>query len=700
MSFGFFVRSPLHGGRSLTRPWCGWRLAVAVALGLTAATARMSVADDPPAAGAAIESAITVPDSTRAAATLGVALAAPASEPVADPRPLQPVRATAAPARPPSPPGDLTDVDAWVAYKRAAHRSALPDEARLFYRRGLNAARSGQREDAVRLVRGAGELDPEFVKPHLTLATWSLVRDPSQSLLQYAIALQQLRGSFLLQVDLVANAAFFGMHLWFVSLLLIALAILVLRQAELRHMWEERLSRFITPTSARLWAVPLLLLPFAAGLGLALPAVVLLGLLWPVLRSRERMVFTLFLMTLAVTPLAGQLLGRFAMPLHVDREPYYGVVQLQNASWTPAREAELTALAAAHPDNPVVQFGLGWSARQGGHLAVAEAAYRRARTLWPGDARILNDLANVLVELGRPNEAIALYKESIQRDPDQAAVHFNLAQVYTRQFDYHAATDEAARASALDFELVKGQQVLGTDDGVLPLVDQWLSPRVLWSMVLEGGRQDNEPALPAAWRGHVETAGWLFPAMALVCAIGSLIVGLLWQRSMPLRPCHNCGRVVCRRCSQRRRELALCPSCAAVAARAESPEFSNVLLGRERLAVDRSHRLARTALATLLPGYGLLAFHRVLRAAVIVASAVLLSAPWFGITPPFSFQTAGGGGAVDSPLVTLIGWATLYAASILGYIGESRRAAARRAALGSPVRSRPTQASPVTAKAA
>src|SRR5207249_4710659 len=67
-------------------------------------------------------------------------------------------------------PADLRDVNAWIAWKNSQQLSALPVEARLFYRRGLMARQSGQFPEALADVRGAIELDPAFMAPHAMLA--------------------------------------------------------------------------------------------------------------------------------------------------------------------------------------------------------------------------------------------------------------------------------------------------------------------------------------------------------------------------------------------------------------------------------------------------------------------------------------------------------------------------------------------------
>lgn len=601
-----------------------------------------------------------------------------------------------------SPPDDIGDLGAWLDYKRDTHRPALPDEARLFYRRGLLADRDGDHSRAVRFLRGAAELDPTFVTPHLTLASWALTRDPSQALLRYGVVLGLVRSSFLLQIEMVANVLFFTLHGLFLGLLVTSLMIVFLHQAELRHMWRERLAPGLASGTARAWAWIILLVPFAAGLGLALPAVVFMGMLWPQLRVRERTVFVAMLLALVAAPFSGQVLGRLAMPLREDRGPLYGISALPDEAWSPERQAAVARLAAEQPSNPFLQFGLGWMARQGGDLATAETAYRRALKLWPGDARVMNNLANVLVTRGQSAAAIDLYQAAMEADPENAAAPFNLSLIYTRQFEYRAASEAAARASALDFELVKNHQALGTADGVLPMADQWIAPATFWTTVLRpDDPKATEAAMPPAWHGRVETSSPVVGVVAVLLAIGGVVLGTRWQRAIPLRGCANCGRVVCRRCSQRRREQALCPTCAQQESQAESPEFARVLLARQRTRRERVRRVVRTTLAAAIPGYGLLAFQRVFRATAMIAGSVLLTAPWFGVVAPFSYHSWPGLGAgTVSPVVPVVGWFLIYFNSMLGYLEQAARAAEHAASLAAPVRSRPSAAGSVTAKAA
>lgn len=601
-----------------------------------------------------------------------------------------------------APPADLKDLRPWLDYKVRAHVASLPHEARLFYRQGLLARERGQRDDAMRLVRGAAELDPSFVAPHLTLASWSMTREPSQSLLQYATVLDLARQNFMLQLALAANALYLGLQALFLGLLAAAMILVAVHAQELRHPWEEWLSRHLMPESARWWSWGFVVLPYAAGFGPVLPTLVFLGLLWPMLKVRERIVFVCLLLAAVSGPWTTMALSRMASPLHEDRGALYGVPTIANVPWSQAAEDRLTRLAHEHPDNPYVAFGLAWMARRGGHLELAETSYRRVLALWPEHDVALNNLGNAVAMQGRPAEALALYQRATAANPDNAAAWFNASQLYTQRFEYKSATDALSRASALDFEMVKTYQSQGTDDGLLPLVDQWVAPRTFWlAMSSADTRGESQRALPPSWRGRIEATGWPFTVMALLAAGLGLFWGWKLAKRMPLRACSNCGRVLCRRCAQRRREVALCPACAGVESRAESPEFARVLLQQYRRKRERSADMVRTVFATLIPGFGLLCYQRVITPVFLLTLSAAMLSGAMRMAPPFSYEPRLLLGDERLPLpLTIAIWAFLYAVSLAGYIHQSSRRRAQAAMIAAPTRSRSVQATRLNPPAA
>src|SRR5262249_39739267 len=156
------------------------------------------------------------------------------------------------------------------AWKNAQQIDVLPVEARLFYRRGIIARQSGQDQEAFADLRGALELDPTFLEPHVALASWSLASDPAQALVHCAAVVDLLRHDFNVQLDFAANSLVLGLEALFAGLLFAGLFLVVHRRHELSHALHEELSRFISPLTARWWVPVILLLPFLVGAGLTL----------------------------------------------------------------------------------------------------------------------------------------------------------------------------------------------------------------------------------------------------------------------------------------------------------------------------------------------------------------------------------------------------------------------------------------------
>jgi tetratricopeptide (TPR) repeat protein len=644
---------------------------------------------------------------TRSVAAWGfavaIALAALASSVVAAPAPARPANAAGG-----TPPGDsaraamqaigapasLAELSPWLDYKVRAHLAALPQEARLFYRRGVLAREAGRHEEATRLVRGAAELDPGFVAPHMTLAAWYAADEPSLALLQLATVLNLARQNFMLQLALFANSLYLGLQALVLGLLGVAMLVVVVRQRELRHPWIEELSRRVNPETARWWSLAFMVLPYLAGFGPVLPTLFFLGILWPVLRLRERAVSVLLLAVAIMMPAIVGLLDRVATPLNENRAPLYGVPLYENEPHSPERQRQVEALAVAHPDNAFLQFGLAWTARRGGDLATAERAYRRALELDPRDDRAMNNLGNVMAMLQKPGRALELYQAAVEVNPRNAAAHFNASQIHTQRFDYAAASAAIERASALDFDLVKNHQSQGTTDGLLPLADQWIEPERFW--VATGRERIRGPvdrSVPPSWRHRVEAAGWPFSLAALLFAGLGLALGARLLRRAPLRACSNCGTIVCRRCAQRRREVALCPSCATVEGRAESPEFARVMLLQHRSQIARRQGLVRTITAALIPGYGLVSHQRVITPLILLSISAALLSSRLGMAPPFSYELrlATADSTLPMPLLAS-GWLVVYALSFLGFLARENQARAQAAMLAAPTRSRSIQA--------
>jgi tetratricopeptide (TPR) repeat protein len=587
---------------------------------------------------------------------------------------------------------ELRNVHDWIAWKRAKQIASLPDEARLFYRRGMLANKSGQHAEALENMRGAIELDPSFVQPHLTLAGWMFFSDPAQTLVHCAAVVERLRHDWNLQLDFAANAIALGFEALFAGLLFTGLILVVLRAGELTHGFEEMLGSHISRWSAKLWVLVLFAVPFLAGVGLTLPVLLLLGFLWTPLRARERALFVLLAAAAVLAPLASGTLSRFALALHTEGRPFYEVPMLEHAAWKPERQARLEEIASRDPGNGWAQFSLGWYSRRDGRYAEAERAFEAALAAWPEHSGVLTDLGNVVAMRGHADRALELYRRATQADPMNAAAHFNASQLLTRRFDYAAAQAELRLASAIDFELVKRYQTGSGANGVLPLADVWPGPRTFWRTLAREPVPGSMP-LPLALRGWRESSGWSFSAAAAFVITAGLLAGRWQHRRLPIRYCGNCGVVVCRRCAKRKREVAMCEACDRIRGGAETQEFSKVLLLQHQTRRRTASRYVRAAFATLVPGFGLVSMRHVFGPVVLLMVAWLLGRCALGYPLPFSVSGNFALPGSEFPGALLWGgFAFLYAWSLLAYVAVCNRERRREAEARAPVKSRVTQA--------
>ncbi len=584
-------------------------------------------------------------------------------------------------------PDNFRLLDPWLDYKRQARFPGLPAEARIFYRRGLLASQSKQQGEALRLVRGAVELDPTFLASRVTLLRWQMFADPSQALAQAAGIIDLVRRDFATQWSLAVNACFLAINAWMLAILLLAGLILVSRSAELLHAIQERLGRWSTPASSHTWAWILLAAPFVVGLGLTLPVVVSLGLLWPLLKPRERTLWVLLVLNVVGFPYAARTLDTLTLPMR-EESTLSAVLPLGNEPFTPERAADISRLAAAHPHDPFARFGEGWMDLWQADGAAAEASYRDVLKAWPDDDRALDNLGTALVLQGRRPEAIQSYEKAVNANPTNATAFFNLSQAYLAGFEFAAANKALAHASSLDFDRVREYRDRPASNGALNPVPDWISPARQWQAV---AREQGHAmvALPPSWQGHSETATPRFGWIVLIVGFLSLLLSGLLNKGLPLYHCVNCDRVVCRRCAERRRAQAMCANCARVARGAASNDFSRILLARERERSTRVLRGLKLSLALAMPGAGLVLFRRTWRA----LGLLLMTATVFTVLPGSFWPYAGRAriGMEDDPwcLGALVPLALIYGLSVWGYFGEQARIARREAELMKPMRSKP-----------
>jgi tetratricopeptide (TPR) repeat protein len=101
---------------------------------------------------------------------------------------------------------------------------------------------------------------------------------------------------------------------------------------------------------------------------------------------------------------------------------------LEDSDVVAARAAYLDALHA-HRDHLEARINLGRLLHLGGELKEAEKVYRQAKS---SSALLSFNLAILLEDLNREQEAIAAYREALARDPTMHDAHFNLSRLHEK----------------------------------------------------------------------------------------------------------------------------------------------------------------------------------------------------------------------------------------------------------------------------
>ncbi|HEY7740717.1 MAG TPA: sulfotransferase [Steroidobacteraceae bacterium] len=137
----------------------------------------------------------------------------------------------------------------------------------------------------------------------------------------------------------------------------------------------------------------------------------------------------------------------FARALALDPNRYDAAIELASRHSVTERHAEAFALLQRHEsalgNSPryLDMAGLAWSA-----IGLHERAWplhRRANELQPGVPRFLANLAACAVYLGRIDEAEAIYRQLLAREPSHQRNHYQLARLRTAHDDAHVLQMQA-----------------------------------------------------------------------------------------------------------------------------------------------------------------------------------------------------------------------------------------------------------------
>jgi len=429
---------------------------------------------------------------------------------------------------------------------------------------------------------------------------------------------------------------------------------------DLGHVFPGRTPEFAR--SAGLAAV--LLVPVALGegvLGLAL-GLLAIAVVYGSRGQRVAMALAIACVGLGAYPaarLAGTALA--ALPADPVARAAYGV---GHGLATPV---DLARLEAAADRDPLAARGLAIHARRVGQLGEADALYQRLLEEAPDDLAVLNNAANVRLDLGHMERALELYGRAVEIE-ESPVVLFNLAQAYGRAFQVEDLNRTLSHAQEVGGELVAELTTLQGTEAEGFVVDFPLAPEILWRRALRAGVGGEAAAglrTPFA-PGRLGES----PRTLAAAALGAVVLGTLVGWRVPRsRWCSRCGARMCPRCSASGAGGELCEACHRLFFQPEKTdrvrrlERVNELRAREQ----RMNRLA-VAVSVLLPGAAGLLARRPLRTLFGALCFALVAAAlvWRdGVTPdPLVAGAATAWAFLGVAVLAALGYVLVVASSL------------------------------------
>jgi tetratricopeptide (TPR) repeat protein len=112
-----------------------------------------------------------------------------------------------------------------------------------------------------------------------------------------------------------------------------------------------------------------------------------------------------------------------------------------------AAAAEYRMILDLDPNNGLVMNNLAFLlADEGTDLDMALAYAHRARQLFPNEPTVADTLGWVYLKMNRAEDAVAIFRDIVQKNPSRATYHYHLAAALDRKGDHSAALKELETA--------------------------------------------------------------------------------------------------------------------------------------------------------------------------------------------------------------------------------------------------------------
>lgn len=452
---------------------------------------------------------------------------------------------------------------------------------------------SGNSEPSVAQARAAIALAPDLPMARMALARALLLQEKSP------VAALRATWAALAAIPrhLEASVWFAGIGSYVLALALICgglLCLAVSASAVARHAAHD-LGDAVSGGMPAFASVALLaaivMLPMALGQGLVGAGLGLLGL--AALYGSMRQFWVLMLASAAVV------LGLYPVAQFSGAAlTAYSQDSVVEASYSAtegfATPVDRLRLEQGADSDPLAALALAVTERRSGNLEAADVHYQGILDNDSRNQAVLNNAANVRLNLGDVDLALDLYQLAAKVG-DSPRVLFNLSQAYGASFAVDDLVRTLASAQRLDGDVVAELTRLQGSDQKGFTIDLPVDRRMLWERAYHGSAASD---LAAEFRsgfapGLLGSRWWI----ALAAFVGvAIVASIAATRLRASHLCRRCGRRLCPRCDP---EFAGGETCEGCTRLFHQPETTDRSLRLARINMLR-HRDARLSLAVLL----------------------------------------------------------------------------------------------------
>ena len=334
-----------------------------------------------------------------------------------------------------------------------------------------------------------------------------------------------------------------------------------------------------------------------------------------------------------------------------------------SGSYDPAQIVALEQVAVANPGDAAYPFLLAGLYARGRYLAEADAHYRRTLEIDPGHYRAWNNLGNLYLTAGRPEEALKHYKSALAIRGEYMPALYNSYLARKELLELKEAEQSLAEAQRVDPDAMSALMSRSEVEGSGEPIDASIEREEIFARIV--GARGGTGQVFASLLSLPSIMATLF----LLAALGLSVMAGARQANR----CVRCGEPFCHRCKVGDRVPDYCSPCQHIATAKEGLSPS---IRREKITQSERFRAAQIRLGRILsvpvPGMGRILDGRTLTGGLIVAawSASLLALA----LRPHLLQPPAGGPPRPWIVMTILLALAAACAWILGNVRASREA--------------------------